>query len=341
MPLLLAGIDEAGYGPTLGPLTVGLSMFRLHEADATLGTPNLWKLLDGGVCREPGRGGKADSKGRVAIADSKRLKLSNSVSTTHPLVHLERGVLACLASLPGTGGAMPLDDDGLLATLGARWPAHSCYGGEAMPMPLAHSQAELGIAGSILARALAKGKTEIVALNCRVMAEREFNEIVRRTGSKGEATSTALSEHLRHAWSVLESSSPGTRLGVVCDRQGGRMAYAGLLEAAIPGSAVTVVEQTETRSQYTVEANGRRAGVAFMVEAESAHLPVALASMVAKYVRELSMARFNRAWSRRCVEMKKTPVRATAGYALDARRWLDEMSGTLTREDRETLVRIA
>lgn len=337
MPLLLAGIDEAGYGPTLGPLTVGLSMFRLNNIDPAIGTPNLWDLLSTGVCTEPGRGGKADPKGRIAIADSKRLKLSNSVSTTHPLVHLERGVLACLNAREQS----PSTDDALLALLGTRWPDHACYQGEAAALPVAHNDAELGIAGSILARALAKSGVDLVALRCRLMPEAEFNSIVRETGSKAQATSTALGEHLRHAWNVLGSSENGTRLGIVCDRQGGRAAYADLLDAALPHSLITIIEETQTRSQYTVEKDGLRAGIAFLVEAEAAHLPVALASMVAKYVRELAMLRFNRWWSRRCVELKREPVRPTAGYAQDARRWLTEMGATLTRDDRASLVRIA
>lgn len=341
MALLLAGIDEAGYGPTLGPLTVGLSLFRVPTNELATGTPNLWDLLSGGVCKEPGRGGKADAKGRIAIADSKRLKLSNSVSTTHPLVHLERGVLACLACGPDGTDAWPATDDALVERLSTCWPGHSCYGGNASPLPIAHSAAELGIATSILARSLDRAGVELVDLRCRLMPESEFNDIVRSTGSKASATSTALGEHLRHAWNALESSPEDDKLGIVCDRQGGRAAYADLLDDALPGSLITIIEETEQRSQYTVEKNGRRAGVAFLVEAETAHLPVALASMVAKYVRELAMLRFNRAWSERCVELKREPVKPTAGYAQDARRWLDEMRGSLSREDREALVRIA
>lgn len=337
MPLLLAGIDEAGYGPTLGPLTVGLSMFRLNDIDPALGTPNLWDLLNTGVCKEPGRGGKPDTKGRIAIADSKRLKLSNSVSTTHPLVHLERGVLACLGAIEQSPGT----DDDLLGMLGTIWPSHACYQGDSASLPVAHNNAELGIAGSILARSLAKAHIDLVTLRCRLMPEAEFNHIVRDTGSKAQATSAALGEHLRHAWTVLRSSEPDTRLGIACDRQGGRAAYADLLDAALPNSLITIIEESDTRSQYTVEKDGLRAGITFLVEAESAHLPVALASMVAKYVRELAMMRFNRSWSRRCVELKREPVRPTAGYAQDARRWLAEMGTTLTREDRASLVRIA
>ena len=86
------------------------------------------------------------------------------------------------------------------------------------------------------------------------------------------------------------------------------------------------------RSRYSLAEN---AIVQFMPEAESAHLPVALASMVAKYVRELSMARFNRYWCGRVPELKPT-----AGYSTDARRWLDEMREVLEPAERAAMVRI-
>lgn len=335
--LLLAGIDEAGYGPTLGPLCVGMSMFRVNEWESRETTPNLWKLLEKGVCRTPGRAGKTDSRGRVAIADSKELKLANSVTTTHPLVHLERGVLSFARLLLDD---CPDCDDALHAMLGASLPAHTCYAGEAVKIPVAHTPAELGIKSNAVARACAKAGVSLALLRCTLLAEPRFNEIVRDVGSKAETTATALVEHLKLAWSVFEGSPPEARLGIVCDRQGGRMAYGDLLQRAFPDAEVRVVEQTESRSAYTIERNGRRAGVAFLVEAESAHLPVALASMVAKYARELAMMRFNRYWGGRASEVRME-LKPTAGYSQDARRWLDQAGPLLTSVDREALIRIA
>ena len=41
--LIYAGIDEAGYGPMLGPLCIGGACFRLEHADAQDGPPDLWE----------------------------------------------------------------------------------------------------------------------------------------------------------------------------------------------------------------------------------------------------------------------------------------------------------
>jgi ribonuclease HII len=60
--------------------------------------------------------------------------------------------------------------------------------------------------------------------------------------------------------------------------------------------------------------------IRFEVDSESRHMPVALASMISKYTRELLMSRFQ-AWF-----LHHAPaVRPTAGYAADAKRFWQEI----------------
>jgi ribonuclease HII len=64
--------------------------------------------------------------------------------------------------------------------------------------------------------------------------------------------------------------------------------------------------------------------VSFEVDSEQQHMPVALASMVSKYTRELMMSRFQ-SWF-----LEHAPhVRPTAGYATDAKRFWEEIQPLL------------
>ncbi|MDX2133065.1 MAG: hypothetical protein SFY69_13545 [Planctomycetota bacterium] len=339
MGTVLAGIDEAGYGPLLGPLCVGLAVLRAPGHDGPV--PDMWKLLKAGVCREPGRGGATDRLGRVPIADSKELKLSNAVTTTHPLVHLERGVLAFLRA---TGRVIPQTDADLFDALGVCTNSPGCYRVDALPVPGALSRGEADIAAATVERALGGAGCAALSLRADVTWEPGFNGVVRSTGNKGEATIAAIGRLLRTVWETcaecVDADGSPRRLGIVCDRLGGRTSYAGVLAAVVPGCTVTVIEEGPARSRYVVECGTRRAGVSFLTEGERAHLPVALASMVAKYTRELAMRRFNAFWGERA-RARGVELRPTAGYRQDAHRWLSDVGDLMTGDERAQLVRIA
>lgn len=342
MPVVLVGIDEAGYGPTLGPLCVAMTVFASPPAPDDR-VPDLWTLLERGVCREPGRGGACDRRGRIPVADSKKLKLSNAAKTVSPLVHLERGVLAFRMLLEGAGAA-GVTDQSLMESLGASPPSHPCYQDDPRPLPEALTAGELAIHAALLRSCAETRGVGLLAMRCDLVWEHAFNDTVIRTGNKADTALDAVARHLRFVWDRW--SSPGafaepTRLAIACDRLGGRAQYADALHAMLPGVKVDVVEESERRSAYVVHAGPRRAGIAFLVEAEDQHLPVALASMTAKYTRELAMRRFNRYWSQRCRDDQGREIKPTAGYSTDARRWLDEIGSVMSPDDRRQLVRIA
>lgn len=323
MALLLAGIDEAGYGPTLGPLCVGMSLFRVRGWGQGDVAPNLWKLMESAVCTKP-----SDARRRIPIADSKALKLANDSKTKHPLVHLERGVLAFLRA---QADVLPATDAALFERLGAVMESSAWYEGEAISLPLGVSSGELAIAAARIAGASEAAGVELLDLRCMIVPESIFNATVKRTGSKAEATTLALGQHLRAMFA--REGFAGEDARIVCDQLGGRTQYEAMLARELPGLAVKPLAESEARSRYSLS---DKAIIQFMPEAESAHLPVALASMVAKLVRELSMMRFNRYWCSRVPELKPT-----AGYSTDARRWLDEMREVLHPAERAAMVRIA
>ncbi|MFN0132025.1 MAG: hypothetical protein ACKVW3_05780 [Phycisphaerales bacterium] len=352
MALVIAGVDEAGYGPTLGPLCVGMAVFRVDSWSLGEPAPYLWKLLSAAVTDSPG-----DPRGRVPIADSKRLKLPNDSTKRHPLKHLERGVLAML----GASGTIPTCDESLLDALGTEYGDEEWSQGPAIGLPLAHTADQCRIDAGLVAAAMERASVSLAALRCRVMGVGEFNEIVARTGSKAEATAKAAGE-LFGAAAAEHGDGP---LRMVCDQLGGRTRYEDVLSRWFPTMRASAMMETEERSRYRLDdadirANGTserhaadhvtggevgasvesthhpRRAIHFMPEAESKHLAVALASMVAKLVRELAMMRFNRYWCGRTPDLKPT-----AGYATDAKRWLYDMREHLAETERDSLVRRA
>ena len=111
---------------------------------------------------------------------------------------------------------------------------------------------------------------------------------------------------------------------VWCDRHGGRRRYAGLVARHFGATLVHTLEENAARSSYEVPAAALR--VEFSVGGE-ARAPVALASMTAKFVRELAMRAFNTHWAARCPGLEPT-----AGYPVDAARWRREAAAVVERE---------
>lgn len=329
--MLLAGIDEAGYGPVLGPLCVGMAVLRSPDttppstpADPHAEAPDLWKALISGVSRKP------DRTGRIPVADSKALKLANDTKTRHPLIHLERGVLSFLhqASGPCT------HDADLFEKLGLCLPDHACYQVDPTPLPIAGSS--IAIAANLVQRACAEANLSVLAIRAHAISEDEFNTIVDQRGTKAEATLEAIGRHLATLLE-LQRQTPEV-IHLVCDRLGGRQSYGStlskLMQAAGAPAWVDVLHESPDISAYTVRHDHGTIRVDFRVEGESAWLPTALASMTAKFTRELAMHRFNRYWSTKLAELKPT-----AGYYADAQRWLKDAQSVLTDADRHTLIR--
>jgi len=323
MALLIAGIDEAGYGPRLGPLCVGMTLLRVRDWNEGEPAPCLWKLLKAGVCRKA-----SDTRKRVPVADSKQLKLANDSEKHHPLVHLERGVLAFLRALDRSAAT----DAQLFECLGATLEDRPWYAGMCTELPVGQSAGQVAIAASRVAAALEGAGVEVLQMRCITVGEAAVNRAIEEQGSKAEATASAVGEHMRRVWS--RGLGEGEHLRIVCDQLGGRTMYEGMIARELPGCEVTPLAESGERSRYRVRGSDREAVVQFMPEAESAHLPVALASMVAKLVRELAMARFNRYWCGRMPELKPT-----AGYYGDAGRWLRDAAGLISREERAAMVR--
>ena len=320
--LIYAGIDEAGYGPMLGPLCVACSVFCIPDHDPEKsGACDLWKRLHSAVCKK-----RTDKKRRIAIDDSKKIKLPND-GRIHPLKFLERGVLGMHMAM----SECPSCDGDLFRRLQTGVPPSAWYD-STTDLPVAQTADELRIAASRLRQTLLAESITCEDVRCEVIDAESFNRQVETMGSKASVNFCAALRHVDTIWRRWPQEHPR----VIVDRQGGRTHYMHDLMHAWPEARVQIIAETETLSRYRLEREGSLLTISFLVEAESQHLPVALASMIAKYVRELLMLRLNRYFRALVPELKPT-----AGYTEDARRYLTDIEPLMARlgVDRRGLVR--
>jgi len=323
---VVAGIDEAGLGPLLGPYTLGWCAFR---ADDPARLVDLWRELAPAVSREPA------ALDALAVADSKEVWSR----TSRGALRLER-VVRCFEALRG----LPAPEDArawFARAAGELWNEELEREPWWSSAPCSLAQGELDEAellwrddmARLLAARAGSAGIELVALGSRATTPAELNRSFERTGSKGATVWEEVAAALRILW--RDHGAAG--LSVVVDRQGGRAHYGRLLAASLPGTRVLMLGEAPGDSRYELDDDeGRRAEVRFVERAEALSLPVALASCRAKYARELSMEGFNRHFGAVAPE-----VLPTAGYVEDGRRWLREMHDRLESLGipRERLVR--
>jgi ribonuclease HII len=304
MPYLL-GVDEAGYGPNLGPLVIAASAWQVRER---VGPEKLYKLLERAVSA-PGADGCQEHDGRLAVGDSKLLyKAGDSLG------RLERGVRSALSMLdrcPRAWREIWPRIDPADAELADGGPWHDGYD---EPLPV-DGNPECEPPLILLADGLAAARVRMVELRAKALFPGEFNALVERCGNKAEVLSLTTLTLVR---SVLDRL-PDEPAIVTCDKHGGRDYYAALLQHVFPDEMPHIRRESSELSVYEVKHAGRKVEFRFLVGGERM-LPTALASMTAKYVRELAMRPFNAFWQRHVPGLK-----ATAGYYNDAKRFAGEI----------------
>jgi len=315
-----AGIDEAGYGPVLGPLVVAATAFNVP------GPPRegrLWELLGDSVSRT-----FEAADGRLIVNDSKCV-----YTPARGIRALEEGVLVFL----GCRGGFPATASELLSSLlhpacemtdGCPW----CEGVRDIPLPLESNTSALASKAAVLGEALRRSGVELAHARASIAQPLEFNRVVRRTGNKALLLFQKSGLLLQGLWEMTRQQE----VFVLVDRHGGRRRYRRLLRDVFPHCECDVVREELGNSVYRLRDRQRIMWVAFKDQGDSLALPVSLASMVAKYVRELYMRAFNAYWQGRMAGLAPT-----AGYARDGRRFLRDIAPVIERDglDPDGLVR--
>jgi hypothetical protein len=156
----------------------------------------------------------------------------------------------------------------------------------------------------------------VIHLGARVVLERQFNQMLEQTRNKASTLFSVSAMHLDH----LLRNFADKQLAIFCDRQGGRGHYGSLLRMMFEAWDLQVISETESRSEYWLARGSDRVRIIFCEKAEGLCLPVAVASMLSKYLRELLMHRFNAFWKHHLPDLAPT-----AGYYNDGTRFLQDI----------------
>jgi len=315
---ILAGIDEAGFGPLLGPLVVSSCAFAVRPEAVQ---EDLWHLLRKSVGKT-----RKQLRGRLLVTDSKK-----AYKRSEGLGHLERSVLAALRCL----GAPPSELGQLLAALcpqcAARLWEYPWYQ-QAEHHPLATERPDLRIAAKVFGEDMETSGVRLAHLATECLDVAHYNSLVERIRNKAAVlfmTTTRLIQQVVDRY-------PRQDVHILIDRQGGRVHYREHLLRSFPEMELRIVAETERRSVYALAGRCRAVHLSFEVGADERYLPVSLASMVSKYVRELLVECMNRYFAGMSPELKPT-----AGYWTDGLRFLEDLARCMPdlQIDRHRLVR--
>ncbi len=341
----LIGTDEAGYGPNLGPLAVSATLWRVQNDGFYPET--LYDALAPTVIQNRAERREKKEGTFIPIADSKKLHRRET------LAPLETAVLAALAALGKVTG--PLESSAACDILcGAehsierrRIPWHTPESELILPRNLSWGQvAELGNA---LAETMDRSGVSLCEICSDLVFPERFNAESDSAGSKGVVLSDATMKLIVHCWHEVqkmederltsvsteasnEFSSSVSRVSekrklpevrVFCDKHGGRNFYLPTLMESFPDLPFCTVLESREFSEYVHYGERATLRIRFQAKGETL-LPVALASMASKYLREISMERFNIWW-----RLLLPEIRPTAGYPLDAKRFREEIASKM------------
>jgi len=315
---VLVGIDEAGFGPILGPLVVSSSTFQLpHDFIGA----DLWQVLRKSLANK-----RRHLAGRLLIADSKR-----AYSKSLGIKHLERTVMACLKCL----GKEPTTLTELMAVLCPdcleRLGDYPWYGG-ADSCRITVDPSDIALVSGVLSDDLAINEMKLLQLQSCCLDVAYYNKMVSSVKNKARVLFTATSRLIQDAFDEFGDDE----LQIIVDRQGGRVHYCATLQRMFADMKLKILSESPAASSYELHADDKMMRLHFVVGADERFLPVSLSSMVSKYLREMLVANINRYFAGFHADL-----RPTAGYWKDGLRFIKDLQENIphVQYDREQLIR--
>ncbi len=321
---VVAGIDEAGLGPMLGPLAMGWSAFAVPDDGC------LWEHLAPLLSQKP-----TEDARHLIVADSKVVYTRNPRGARR----LERTVLAFLGQLsdtPKTARELILRTPKTMRPGELVFERHPWYSELAPELPHVLPKKELERWTASLRATSAHAGIEFLSGGVALHPAGALNDSYRRTDNKARTLWEKTASILWQLWN--EFGDRGVSLTI--DRQGGRLHYTDLLIETFPMVHIERLREGREGSEYLLSATDdegttRNMRILFVEKADRTSFAVALASCFAKYGREICMDAFNRYF-----EALQPGLKPTAGYTTDGRRWVRDADPALKRNSIDTDVLI-
>ena len=299
---VLVGLDEAGYGPILGPWVASSAAFSVGPSVLE---SDLWQVLSKSLGNKP-----KHLAGRVLVVDSKKA-YNRKLGPKH-LKRTTYAFLKLLGNSPETvGGLIEL----LSPDCGGRlkeYPWHKQVHNRKIDV----EPADIEIASSVLGRDMEANNIELVGIRSCCLDVAHYNRLVTAVKNKASVLFTGICGLIKQACDEADDK----QIQVIIDRQGGRVRYRRNLQRMFPEMELKIICENNKVSSYQLQADDKEIKLHFVVGADDRFLPVALASMVSKYLRELLVESINSYFLGFDAELKPT-----AGYWKDGLRFLKDL----------------
>jgi ribonuclease HII len=257
--MLIVGVDENGLGPLLGPLVVTAAAFEVQSYDREA----VWSALPAALVADDSK--QLFSRSKIATAEHYTLAWLEAFGID-ATTHADLAAAIC-ASLP-----WPLPCQEALPI---------CRPGE-QQLPVWSADPRQGPGTDQLVQAGLRPRL----VRSLVVCAGAFNTAVERDGMN----KLRLDFQLMMRLLAEISKTTGEELRAICGKVGSTRRYGPWLDGLGCGYLWAALDERPERSDYRVAGLGT---VSFVRDADADHLPVAVASMIGKYLRELAMHRLN------------------------------------------------
>lgn len=336
----IIGVDEAGLGPNLGPLVIAASVWscekgvehkRLQEKlQPSFQAKKLTRsgsqvFIPLGDSKQLYQSGMPTDSLAIAVVTLLRLAMKNQNPLTKTAFQSNGPESECLSETLNAKQKISIDscDDvmrltGALASVSnearAKLPWYSEREWDSVAEVIVDREWE-----KVATTGLCEAQVGFHRMKARLIDEIQFNQQLLKQGGKGRLLSISSMELVREVLELLPLRA-GDELEIYCDRHGGRQRYHELLSEIFPEYFFWIDKESPQESIYSTKQGDIAIRIRFTVGGDS-HPPTALASMLAKWLREICMTRLNRFWRDRFPEVKPT-----AGYPVDAKRFVEELT---------------